>query len=776
MSNRDALPQEWLAALEDAALARGGRREGREVRFLCPAHDDHHPSARWNRAKAVWRCDACGAKGGAMDLANRLGVELPAARRVRVSNATTVFAIRDPAGRLVAEHVRIERPGGEKTFAWRRDGRSGLRGLRVTELPLYGAEHVAAFNRSRPVFLCEGEKATARLVSIGAQAVGTVTGAASVPGAGPLEVLQGWDVVLWPDHDDAGARHMERIAAQLRGVARSVRIFTPAGLPAGGDAAEWIEQRRPNGGPMAPILEELETAAGTAHVREGSNVQQPAAEAGSPERIIADSPAELVEAALAALGGATDARQAEPCLRQLGDVLRGVDRLKRATVRERAILALRDKVSAPAHLVDVALTPYRVAPPGQGQAVGFEDPEPWPEPVDGAALLRDLAAVLNRYVALPPHADVAATLWSVHAHALDAADTSPILALISPEKRCGKTRTLSVLSRLVPRPLPTSNITPAAVFRSIEVGSPTLLIDEAETFLGEREELRGVLNSGHYREGAFVVRTTGDDHEPRRFSTWAAKAVALIGRLPDTLTDRSIVIPMRRRAPDEQIERLRLDRPGAFSELCRRAARWAADRLVDLRAADPDVPPEISDRAADNWRPLLAIADLAGDEWPQRARQAALSLSGVADSQDGEREQLLGDIREVFRERAVTRIFTEALLGDLWARDDRPWREWRNGNPLTAIQLARLLKPFDVRPRTIRDGGGNAKGYELAAFADAFARYLPADPSHPSQIKQGGPLPDSPPVTQPAFVTGRELGANPYGTEVVTGVTAQQDP
>lgn len=734
MSKRDALPQELLAALEDAALARGGRREGREIRFLCPAHDDHHPSARWNRPKAVWRCDACGAKGGAIALANRLGVEIPAARRVRVSNATTVFAIRDAASRLVAEHVRIERPGGNKAFAWRRDGRSGLRGLRVTELPLYGAEHVAAFDRSRLVFLCEGEKATARLVSIGAQAVGTVTGAGGVPGAGPLGVLQGWDVVLWPDHDAAGARHMERIAAQLRGVARSIRIFTPAGLPVGGDAAEWIEQRRPDGGPMVAILEELETAAGAVSVREESNVQPSAAEAGLPG-LIAVSP-DHVEAALSALGAAADVRAAEPCLRQLGEALRGSDSLQRATVRERAILALRDKVSAPAHLVDAALTSGRSAtPPGPGQALGFEDPEPWPEPVDGAVLLQDVAAVLKLYVALPAHADVAAALWSVHAHALDAADTSPILALVSPEKRCGKTRTLSVLGRLVPRPLPTSNITPAALFRSIEVGSPTLLIDEAETFLGEREELRGVLNSGHYRNGAFVVRTTGDDHVPRCFKTWAAKAVALIGHLPDTLTDRSIVIPMRRRAPDEQIERLRLDRPGAFADLCRRAARWGADRLVELRAADPDLPPEISDRAADNWRPLLAIANLAGGEWPQRARQAALSLSGVAESQDGEREQLLGDIRDVFRERAVTRIFTEDLLTDLCARDDRPWREWRNGNRLTAIQLARLLKPFGVRPRSMRDSGGNAKGYELEVFADVFGRYLSAEPSHPSQVK-----------------------------------------
>jgi hypothetical protein len=758
-----------VAALDRAVRDRAGRADGQEMRFLCPAHDDHNPSARWNREKKVWRCDVCGASGGARDLARRLGVELPA---VGVQAAhRQVYTVRDTAGRVVAEHVRIEDAGGRKRFAWRRDGRSGLRGLRVTELPLYGAERVAGFDPSRPVFVCEGEKAADRLLGVGAQAVGTVTGASSTPGAGPLGALRGLDVVLWPDHDLAGAQHMERVASLLRGLARSVRIFLPAELPAGGDAVEWIEKRSADG--MA-ILEELETAAGALPVRDRLNDQGSGdIEACSARRIVADSPADPVEAGLLALGAAADARAAEPHLRQLGEALRAADALQRATVRERAILALRGRVNAAALMVDAALTPCRPATPGQGQAVGFEDPQPWPDPVDGAALLLDLAAVLNRYVALPAHADVATALWSIHAHALAAADTSPILALVSPEKRCGKTRTLLVLSRLVPRPLSTSNITPAALFRTIELFSPTLLIDEAETFLGERDDLRGVLNSGHSRGAAFVVRTAGDDYEPRRFSTWAAKAVALIGRLPETLTDRSIVIPMRRRAPEERIERLRLDRPGAFVELCRRAARWAADHLAELCAADPEVPSEISDRAADNWRPLLAIADLAGGEWPRRARQAALALSGAEDSQDGAREQLLGDIRDAFREREVKRIFTEDLLADLCAREDRPWREWRHGNCLTAIQLARLLKPFGIRPRSMRDSGGNAKGYELAAFADAFGRYLPAEPSQPSQIKEDGPLLESETRHTPHIVTSLESSATPYEADVVTGVTAR---
>ncbi|HEY6321495.1 MAG TPA: CHC2 zinc finger domain-containing protein, partial [Thermoanaerobaculia bacterium] len=175
---------ELLAALNRAALARSGRRQGREIRFLCPAHDDHRPSARWHREKGVWRCDACGGGGGAVDLAQRLGVELPAlpARTL----LETVYVVRDVGGLPIAEHVRQDLTGGGKRFFWRRDGRPGLRGLRSSELPLYGAERAGEWDTARPVFVTEGEKAAACLAGIGAQTVGTVTGASGTPGAGPL--------------------------------------------------------------------------------------------------------------------------------------------------------------------------------------------------------------------------------------------------------------------------------------------------------------------------------------------------------------------------------------------------------------------------------------------------------------------------------------------------------------------------------------------------------------------------------------------------------------
>lgn len=251
---------ELVALIERELMNRGGRAVGREIRFRCPAHDDHHPSARRNRDKQLWHCDVCKAGGRAQSLAARLGLELSTAAGGLMPRET-VYPISNAQGQLIAEHVRIEGVGARKTFAWRRDGRRGLSGLPVGELPLYGAERMVGFDRSRSVFLTEGEKAAEGLRRLGVQALGTVTGAGGTPGVGSLEVLHGLEVVLWPDNDEPGARHMERIAGLLTGVAKSVRVLAPAGLPRGGDAVEWIEQRTAEGKPKALILEELERAA-----------------------------------------------------------------------------------------------------------------------------------------------------------------------------------------------------------------------------------------------------------------------------------------------------------------------------------------------------------------------------------------------------------------------------------------------------------------------------------------------------------------------------------
>jgi hypothetical protein len=301
----------------------------------------------------------------------------------------------------------------------------------------------------------------------------------------------------------------------------------------------------------------------------------------------------------------------------------------------------------------------------------------------------------------------------------------PGLRFTSPERGCGKTTLLDVLARLVPRPLPTANATAAAIFRMVEAGQPTLLIDEADTFLRENEELRGILNSGHRRGGA-VIRTVGDDHEPRAFATFAPCAIALIGKLPATLADRSVPVELRRRRDDEHVEPFRFDRTEHLDVLARKLARWTADNADCISGADPEMPTGVFNRVADNWRPLLAIADSAGADWSARARHALQCVrTGTADD-DSSRVMLLADIRVIFTERDADRLASAELVASLVAIEGRPWAEWKVGKPLTANGLARVLAPFRIAPATIRTNDGTAKGYQWAQFEDVFARYLPA--------------------------------------------------
>jgi putative DNA primase/helicase len=251
------------------------------------------------------------------------------------------------------------------------------------------------------------------------------------------------------------------------------------------------------------------------------------------------------------------------------------------------------------------------------------------------------------------------------------------------------------------------------------------LVDEADTFLGENEELRGVLNSGHTRETAFVTRVVGDDLEPRNFSTWGAKAIAAIGHLPGTILDRAIVLEMRRRTQNESIEKLRYARRDLFTHLASKCVRWVEDNAVRLAVARPGIPSSLNDRAGDNWEPLLAIAELAGGNWPKRARDAALALSG------GEEEpslgvELLADVRLIFQTQDDDRLSGADLIAALVGLDDRPWATRNKGKPLTQHQLSRRLGEFGIVSKSVRlNDGKTPKGYMLEQFEEAFTRYLP---------------------------------------------------
>jgi len=356
--------------------------------------------------------------------------------------------------------------------------------------------------------------------------------------------------------------------------------------------------------------------------------------------------------------------------------------------------------------------------------------DPWPAPVTTVDLLDELTDTYRRHVVLPAHGAEAMALWALHAWCHDAATISPLLATISPEKRCGKTTALLLLRYTTPRPLAAANVTTAVLFRAVERWRPTLLLDEADTYLDGADDLRGIINSGHIRAMAQTIRCVGEDNEPQTFSTWTPKALALIqhGRgLHETLRDRAIILPMRRRLASERIERLRGDMDAAFCALRRRAARWAADSIEQLRGADPALPAGLGDRARDNWRLLIQIADLAAGDWPPRARAAAIALSGDEVDADSVRVLLLADLADLL-DGAGGRIASQTLAERLASREERPWPEWRHGRPISARQIATLLRPLGIAPRTIRQADGTtAKGYltEDPALHDALARYTP---------------------------------------------------
>jgi hypothetical protein len=374
--------------------------------------------------------------------------------------------------------------------------------------------------------------------------------------------------------------------------------------------------------------------------------------------------------------------------------------------------------------------------PKQGRALTLPAPEPWPEPVDGAALLDRLAAFYARHVFLPAGAADAMAVWTVHTHCFALFRHSPRLAFTSPEKRCGKTTALDVTALVCWKPLPTANVTAAAVFRTIEAASPTLLIDEADTFLRDSEDLRGMLNAGHKRGGQ-VIRCVGDDAEPRAFAVFGPAAIAAIGRLPGTIEDRAISVRMKRATRAERPEPLRSAAEAEGAELARRCARWVADHTDRLRDADPALPAGLFNRAADNWRPLFAMVEAAGGGWPERLTKAAAVLTPDDTDAEGRGVRLLADVQTIFDERNADKLASAVLCEALAADATGPWADFKNGKPIGQAQLARLLKPFGLIPGTVRIGDTTPKGYERKDFKEAWSRYLP-DPSDTTPAGNGG--------------------------------------
>lgn len=349
-----------------------------------------------------------------------------------------------------------------------------------------------------------------------------------------------------------------------------------------------------------------------------------------------------------------------------------------------------------------------------------------------AETLREIEVFLRWYVVLTEHQAIVLALWVGHTHTIAAAECTPYLQVTSATKRSGKTRLLEVLEPLVYRPWFTGRTSAAVLVRKVDAERPTLLLDESDAaFSGEREyaeALRGILNCGYRVSGkASLCVGQGANISYKDFSVFGAKCIAGIGELPPTVADRAIRIELKRKTSDEVCRRWR-GRDGwrEASRMHDAVAAWArcGDVLAALRDARPAAPAGLGDRQVDVAEPLLAIADLAGGVWPQRARAALTALAGAAEDTDIVVE-LLKDIADVLRSHRSDVIKSSALLERLVAREDGPWREWRKGQPMTARGLARLLGPIGIHPAVHSVEDGQVRGYRVDAFGDAFLRYLP---------------------------------------------------
>ncbi|WP_188130702.1 DUF3631 domain-containing protein [Paraburkholderia panacisoli] len=538
----------------------------------------------------------------------------------------------------------------------------------------------------------EGEQKADALTKIGAgRFVGVTSGSATSARAADWAWMAGRRVLIFPDYDESGTKYADEVTATLEALGCTVERLDVAamGLPRKGDVMDWIEaftethDRMPNADDVlalptksAPPESRVETIS-TAAETEGESDEH------AIERLAALKPMQY-------------------------------DRVRKEEAKRMgAQVSTLDKLVAAARKEDGTTDGH------------FADVELWHAPVDGAALLDEIVRVVHRFIVCGKATACGAALWIAMTWLMESVGVAPIAAITAPEKRCGKSQLLSLMGRLSSRPLPASNITPAALFRVIEALAPTLLIDEADAFMRENEELRGLLNCGHTRDGAYVIRLVGDDHAPKQFCVWGAKAIAGIGQLADTIMDRSITLELRRKLPHEHVDKLRHAEPSMFEVLRAKLARWAVDSAEAVRAARPVIPDALHDRAADNWEPLLQIAEVAGGAWPEMARQAALKLSGDAGQSQSSGAELLTDIQEVFEMRHLQRISSADLLINLCDDEEKPWATLNRGKPMTPRQLSQMLGEYGISTISIKFGYGDVRrGYRIEHFQDAFSRYL----------------------------------------------------
>jgi len=607
-----------------------------------------------------------------------------------MSNAVAEYNYVDEAGNLLFQVVRLE----PKAFRQRKpDGNGGWNWKLgdVRRVPFKLPELIEAVAAEHPVFIVEGEKDVLTLNALGVVATCN-SGGSSRWRSEYSEYLRGADVVLIPDNDNPGWEHVNQIGAQLHGVAAHLRVLVLPNLPKGGDVSDWVS----SGGTREQLDALLDKA---------SDWRSPS-EQIDPDKKKQKSKAKGLEDELIA---------------NLAKLPPGIQ-----FAQERKRLAKQLKVNKSD--IDAEVKAYRedasVAP-----LYGHWITEPWPEPVDGDSLLRDVINRFQRQVIISDDNALATALWTflswVHD---DVATHSPILNINSAEPESGKSTLLGLVSFLMPRCIASVDVTEAAIYRAITRWNPSFAIDEFDTVLvsDDKAALRSVINSGHTR-GTGVLRCVGDDKIPELFPTFAAKAIGMVGRkLPPATLSRSIFIDMRRRRKGEQFEKFKHVDDSGLADLRRRLCRWSMDNMETLRNANPSMPEELQNRAADNWWLLLAIADLCSgvEDFGDKARVAAGKIEGKADKRTFG-ILILVDVKELFDANPkMTAMHSATMVEELKADPEKPWAEYAGGKGLTQNRLAKLLSPKGIISQGVTVLGKELKGYYRHQFEEAWSIYV----------------------------------------------------
>jgi hypothetical protein len=491
---------------------------------------------------------------------------------------------------------------------------------------------------------------------------------------------------LLPDNDEPGWKHVQNVGAALAGIATRTRVLVLPNLPPKGDVSDWLDA----GGTREQF---------DALVEQAVDWQPPSAdensEANEDDRAKAKAREDELLDALAKAKGLDYVRQRKTAAEELEVTAKAID----------------DEVKA--RREDAQVAPL----------YGHWIVEPWPEPVEGGSLLRHIIKRIQRHVVISDDGVLGSALWLMLSWVHDEVAThSPILNINSAKPESGKSTTMGLFSFLMPKCIASVEASEAAIYRAIERWQPSFCFDEFDSVLADDDKaaLRSVINSGHTREIG-VMRCTGDDNVPTMFPTFAPKVIGMVGRkLPPATLSRCIFIEMRRRKKSEHIEKFNHRDDSELADL-RRRLRWSMDSEDALRNATPSMPDELKNRRSDNWQLQLAIADLAREDWGDKARAAAIRIESGSDSRTAN-ARALAATRTVFER--IKDISSEDLIRTITADPDSEWAEWKAGKPITQNQLARLLKPHGIAPDRVRIDGRQVRGYSRAWFIEAWERWL----------------------------------------------------